>query len=140
MDLIAEVRKLNLPPGRYVVVGSAIMHQLGLREANDVDLAVTPELFETLRASGEWKEEARHGRTFLKKEPVEVIPRLDWEDYPTTAEEAIASATIIDGVAFMNLHELIKFKRALGREKDLRDISLIDAYLAQNSPGDAPSP
>ncbi len=52
MDIVAEVRKLNLPPGRYVVVGSGLMHQLGLREAKDVDLAVTPEFFETLRASG----------------------------------------------------------------------------------------
>lgn len=29
----------------------------------------------------------------------------------------------------MNLYELIKFKTALGREKDLKDIELIKKYL-----------
>ena len=29
----------------------------------------------------------------------------------------------------MNLNELIKFKTALGREKDFRDIKLINEYL-----------
>ena len=40
MDVIAEVKKLDLPLGQYVVIGSGIMAQLGLREANDVDIAV----------------------------------------------------------------------------------------------------
>lgn len=40
-------------------------------------------------------------------------------------EEIISSATLIDGIPFMNLDELIKFKIALGREKDFEDIELI---------------
>jgi hypothetical protein len=31
---------------------------------------------------------------------------------------------IIDGIPFMNLDELIKFKLSQGREKDMRDIEL----------------
>ena len=50
MDVIAEVKKLGLPLGQYVVIGSGIMAQLGLREANDVDIAVTPDLYAKLRA------------------------------------------------------------------------------------------
>ena len=130
MNVIAEVKKLDLPLGQYVVIGSGIMAQLGLREANDVDIAVTPALYATLRASGQWEEEERYGKIFLKQGAVEINPQLDWEGYATTAEEAIASATIIDGVPFMNLTELLKFKRALGRAKDLPDIVLIEEYLA----------
>ena len=130
MNIIAEVQKLDLPLGQYVVIGSGIMAQLGLRGANDVDIAVTPDLYAKLRASGEWEEEERYGKTFLKKEAVEINPRLDWESYSTTAEEAIASATIIDGVPFMNLNELVAFKRALGRVKDLIDIVIIEEHLA----------
>ncbi len=133
MDVIAEVKKLDLPLGQYVVVGSGIMPQLGLREANDVDIAVTPDLHTKLRTSGEWDEEERYGKIFLKKETVDIIPRLDWESYSTTTEEAIASAIIIDGVPFMNLTELLKFKRALGRAKDLPDIALIEEYLARRA-------
>ena len=130
MNIIAEVQKLDLPLGQYVVIGSGIMAQLGLRETNDVDIAVTPDLYAKLRASAEWEEEERYGKTFLKKEAVEINPRLDWESYSTTAEEAIASATIIDGVPFMNLNELVAFKRALGRVKDLIDIVIIEEHLA----------
>ena len=130
MNIIAEVQKLDLPLGQYVVIGSGIMAQLGLRETNDVDIAVTPDLYAKLRASGEWEEEERYGKIFLKKEAVEINPRLDWESYSTTAEDAIASATIIDGVPFMNLNELVAFKRALGRVKDLIDIVIIEEHLA----------
>ena len=73
MDVIAEVKKLDLPLGQYVVIGSGIMARLGLREANDVDIAVTPDLYAKLRASGEWEEEERYGKIFLKKEAVEII-------------------------------------------------------------------
>ena len=121
---------MNFPFGQYVVIGSGIMAQLGLRAANDVDIAVTPDLYATLSASGEWEEAERYGKIFLKKEAVEINPRLDWENYSTTADAAIASATIIDGVPFMNLNELVKFKRGLGRAKDLADIVMIEAYLA----------
>jgi hypothetical protein len=130
MNIVAEVTKLDLPLGQYVVIGSGIMAQLGLREANDVDIAVTPDLYAKLRASGEWEEEERYGKIFLKKDAVEINPRLDWECYSTTAEQAIASATVIDGVPFMNLNELVKFKCGLGRAKDLADIVMIEAYLA----------
>ena len=130
MNIITEVKKLDLPLGQYVVIGSGIMAQLGLREANDVDIAVTANLYAKLRASHEWEEEERYGKIFLKKDVVEINPRLDWESYSTTAEEAIASATIFDGVPFMNLNELLTFKRALGREKDLRDVVVLEEYLA----------
>ena len=130
MNIITEVKKLDLPLGQYVVIGSGIMAQLGLREANDVDIAVTPDLHAKLRTSGQWEEEERYGKIFLKKDAVEIIPQLDWESYPTTAEEAITSATIIDGVPFINLQELVKFKRALGRAKDLVDIVIIEEYVA----------
>ena len=97
MNIITKVKKLDLPLGQYVVIGSGIMAQLGLRAANDVDIAVTPDLCTTLRASGEWEEAERYGKIFLKKEVVEINPRLDWERYSTTVETAIASATIIGG-------------------------------------------
>ena len=54
---------------------------------------------------------------------------LTWEAYSTSTQEAIDSATVIGGIPFMNLEELKKFKTALGREKDFRDIQLIEAYL-----------
>ncbi|MDO8594779.1 MAG: hypothetical protein Q7R93_04695 [bacterium] len=128
MNIIEKAKELNFPPGEYVIVGSGPLEALGIRQASDIDVAVLPELFERLRVTGEWKEEERYGKTFLKREKVDIIPKLSWSEYPTTTEEAIASAIVIDGIYFMNLDELRKFKTALGREKDFADIALIDAY------------
>lgn len=128
MNIIERVKKLDLPLGEYVVAGSGILDALHIREARDIDIAVVPALLAKLRAEGGWEEEERYGRVFLKRGDIEIIPQLSWKDYPTTTEEAIASAMIIEGVPFMNLTELCRFKGALGREKDHADIVLINAY------------
>ena len=111
-----------------MIVGSGALDALGIRSANDIDIAITPELFKTLQASGEWEQEEQYGKLFLKQNGIDIIPQLSWKEYPTTTKEAIASALIIDGIPFMNLEELKKFKLALGREKDKADIVLIEKY------------
>lgn len=131
MNIIEDVKKLNLPLGEYVVIGSGILDVLGLRVAHDIDISVVPELYEQLMASKTWEEEVHYGKIFLKKDNIEVNPELSWQGYATTTQEAISSATVIDGIPFMNLQELRKFKKALGREKDIADIALIDAYMAE---------
>lgn len=129
MNIIQKIKELNFPDGQYVVVGSGVLDVLGIRTSGDIDIAVTKDLFNKLRESGEWREEEKYGKIFLKKEGFDIIPQLNWENYNTTTEEAIASALVIEDIPFMNLDELIKFKTALGREKDIRDIELIKEYL-----------
>ena len=105
LSILDKVKALNLPLGEYVVAGAGILEALNIRETNDIDLAVTKDLHRRLRESGEQEEEERYGKIFLKKEKIDVIPQLDWEEYSTTTEEAIQTATIIDGIPFMNLNE-----------------------------------
>ncbi|MBP6974972.1 MAG: hypothetical protein KBB54_03470 [Candidatus Pacebacteria bacterium] len=132
MSIIEKVKKLGLPLGQYVVISSGTLDALGIRPANDIDLTVLSELHEALRMSGEWKEENRYGKMFLIQEGIEINPDISWDAYPTSTEEVIRTALVIDGVPFMNLDELRKFKTALGREKDFADIVLMDMYLASN--------
>ncbi len=132
MDIIKKIKVLDFPLGEYVVIGSGILAVLGLRPARDIDIAVSPVLRDKLRSSGDWKEKIRWGKLFLSQKSVEIVTQLDWDKYPTKVEEAIVSATIIDGIPFLNLEETILFKKALGRKKDLKDISLIDQYLKKS--------
>ena len=131
MKVLQKIKELNFPKDQYVVVGSGILDVLGIRKSNDIDIAVTESLHKKLKESGEWEEHKRYEliRVFLKKDVYEIIPQLNWENYNTTTEEAISSAIIIEDISFMNLNELIKFKTALGREKDFKDIELIKEYL-----------
>jgi hypothetical protein len=127
-NLLARIKELHLPLGQYVVVGSGTLDVLGIRLAGDIDIAVMPELFNKLQKDGSWEEEERYGKIFFKKNGIDIIPKLFWKKYLTTTSQAIASALIIDGVAFMNLGELKRFKKALGREKDISDITFIEQY------------
>lgn len=128
-SIIEKIKGLNFPALQYVIVGSGTLDALGIRKASDIDIAVLPELHKKLCENSDWEKIERYGKIFLKKEGIDIIPSLDWSEYSTTTEEAIQSALIIDGIPFLNLQELKKFKKALGREKDFADIKLIDEYL-----------
>ncbi len=121
MNIFERVKSLDLPFGQYVIVGSGIMEALGMRKANDIDISVTEELFKKLKdIASEWR-----------KEGVDIKTKLLDGDYPISTEELVGSATVIEGLPFMNLDELIKFKQATAREKDFKDIELIEQYLAR---------
>jgi hypothetical protein len=128
MNVIEKLKELNLPPEQFVVVSSGTLDALGIREARDIDLLALPELRKQLRESGEWGEDERYNKIFLTKGDVEILPDVSWDKYSSTVEGLIDSALVFEGFNFMNLDELIKFKTALGREKDFRDIELIGEY------------
>ncbi|MBP6854995.1 MAG: hypothetical protein KBD26_01525 [Candidatus Pacebacteria bacterium] len=133
MKTSEKIKSLRLPIGGYVVIGSALMEELGIRKAVDIDISVTEELFNSLRSSNAWREETRYGKIFLKKDNVEINSELSWQEYKTTTLDAIQSATFIDGVPYMNIEELKKFKKALGRKKDFKDIELLISYQAKEN-------
>jgi len=55
MEFIQRVKELGLPEGQYMVVGSATLDVLGIREADDIDLLFSPELYEDLKENKGWK-------------------------------------------------------------------------------------
>lgn len=124
-EIIEKTKMLDLPQGEYVVVGSGLLGVLGLREVNDVDLVVSPDILGKFEKKEDWQKEVKWGKTFLSKKNFDMFSQLAWEKYQTTREEAIMSARHIGGVPFMNVKETIAFKQALGREKDHQDIALL---------------
>lgn len=129
-QLLADLRALELPDGEYVVFGSGPLVVRGLREGADIDLVVTPELFERLRADG-WEARTRpDGGETLSRGDLDVMCRLEFPGYRRDVRALIAKAEHIDGVPFLPLGELRVFKVALGRPKDHVDLDLIDRALA----------
>ena len=136
MNAIDEVKKLDLPAGEYLVCGSGIMSALGIRECSDIDLLVTPSLFEELKRRGwDYHEVEIDGRSRPKLTygPAEAYTELWYGNERVPGDALIAEAEIIDGVPFQPLHELLKMKRAMNREKDRRDIESIEKYLADRA-------
>jgi len=133
MSIINQVKALNLPLGQYVVVGSGAMSVHGIRPHKDIDLLVTPELYDELKQRGWTEEEKKPGFFVVTHGDVEASPKMiTVNSYQPDINNVIADADIIDGAAFMKLDELIAFKTALGREKDINDIALIKVYLSRH--------
>lgn len=137
--LLGAVRGLDLPAGQYAVFGSGPLVVRGLREGADIDLVVTPPLYARLREAPEWTVRPRDdGGETLARDDFDVMERLEFPGYVGDVPGMIADAERIDGVPFVRLPELRRFKAALNRPKDHVDLELIDAALArERTPGDA---
>lgn len=132
MDIFKKLKELNFPFGQYVVVGGA-MAAHNIREANDLDILVTPKLYTKLLEEGYkqcfCEQCLNTSRIILKKDSVDIMPNQILGNYLGDTDSLIKNADIINGFPFIQLEEFIKFKRELGREKDFEDIKLMEEYL-----------
>jgi hypothetical protein len=128
MDIFKKLKELDFPLGEYVLVGSGPLAVRGIREANDLDIAVTGELLQQLIDSKKYRQTKKYGKLFLEANNIDIITQLNWDAYPTCVEDAIRTADIINGFPFLNISETIKFKKALGRKKDFQDIRMLEDY------------
>jgi len=136
--IIEIVKKLDLLEGEYAVFGSALLDVLGLRESGDVDLILTKKLFEELARREDWEKFTyeNNGDEALKYQGDFVDVAFYYCNYFPGCDEAgilgmIKDAAIIEGVNFVSLEDTLKWKRAAGREKDLRDVGMIEGYLGR---------
>lgn len=129
INLFAELSALNLPPDQYIVVGSGILAARGIRETRDLDLVLSPELFQQYQQKG-WKEKMRpNGKPSLTKGKVELYLDVNAGNFNPTFEELKSRQQVIQGFPFISLRDLLKFKQAYGREKDLKDIEILQTLV-----------
>ncbi len=134
MDIFQKVKELHLPLGQYVVFGSGPLAAHGIRPTRDVDLFVTPELYQKLKMEG-WEEkewDLMEGK-YLSKGLYEVDDTWHYGTYNPTPEEIISVADIIHGIPFAPITEVLKWKKAFRRPKDLEDVKLIEEYILTHS-------
>lgn len=134
-DMLERIRALGLPPGQFVVFGSGPLCVRNLRECEDIDLVVTPPLFQALKRR--WGAETlvredgtRYEKVVCAEQHVEL--GIEWDYRPLfqrTLDQLIGHGDIFHGIAFASLVDVLLWKQALRRPKDLEDIALIRAYL-----------
>ena len=129
MNLFEKVKELNLPLGQYCVVGSGPLFAHNLRESNDIDLLITADLYKKLKENGWQIKHYQNGNEYLTFDCFEANINFCWKNYQPDPKYQIESAEIIKGIPFLRLDELLKWKREFRREKDLKDIVLIENYL-----------
>ena len=120
-DILERLRALDWPADEYWLVAGGAMVMYGLRpETHDLDLGCTTARADALEAAGVPFEEMSDGsgRRFTVSGDVEAFE--NW---------LMDRVELVDGVPVVSLKGLREMKRALGREKDLRDVARIDAFL-----------
>jgi hypothetical protein len=126
VNITQKVTELHLPEKQFVVVGSgALVIRNLIDNGDDIDLAVSVEVYESLKSQG-WTEEPGHGgKPVLRHEIYDVgIGYGEW-----SLEELLEDTFVVDGVPFMSLEKVLLWKKSAGRDKDLAHIRLIEEYL-----------
>ena len=131
-----KVKALDLPLDQIIVIGSGILDQLGIRPASDIDLAASSDLMKKLSdESGDWLKKFDDNQRFyfIKDDgSAEVWDGWDFDGQTVSYDDLLDYAVEYDGVRFVDLEFLRKWKSWRGREKDVRDVELIDEWRANN--------
>jgi hypothetical protein len=129
-SILSELKKIALPDGSYMVMGSGILDALDIRRAHDIDLVVNQYAFDQLLATGWDKKITSGGQHGIKHGVFEAYS--DWTDDDGTVKtvnELLVDAQWVNGVPFNSLAKLSLYKTRRGQEKDLNDLVLIQQFI-----------
>ncbi len=130
-DLIEAIERLHLKPEDYIVVSSGVLGALEIREVDDIDLVVSASVFRNYESSGQWtKRQYEDGNVYLLKDLYEVGTEWDSENGKPNLEELKKDQVMLYNIPFASLERLKQWKIKYGREKDIVDVKLIEAYLS----------
>jgi hypothetical protein len=128
-EIIAKIKAQDFPLGSYVVFGSGPLAVASIRPTDDIDLVVTPSLYMSLQQRG-WRFKADpDGNPMLYQGDFEVSKTWCTGPYRASFDDLYAKAELIDGIPFVNLHEVANWKKLFARPKDLQDLMLIEDHL-----------
>ncbi len=125
LPFIDELKALNLPDGSYAIFGSGPLAVRGIREAKDLDVLVRKDVWDELA-----KKYTRNVKgTGLQIGNIEAF--CQWSPWFDDPDALIDTAEVIDGLPFVRLEHVVSWKSAMGREKDIKDLELIENYLSK---------
>lgn len=131
-----KVKALNLPLDQIIVIGSGILDQLGIRLAVDIDLAVSSDLMKKLsEESSDWikKFDDNQRFYFIKDDgSAEVWDGWEFDGQVVSYDGLLDYVVEYDGVRFVNLEFLSRWKKWRSLEKDTQDVKLIDEWRVNN--------
>jgi hypothetical protein len=129
--LFRLLEKLALPLGDYVVTGSGPLLAHGLKASiHDLDLVARGKAWEIAKEKAPviGSQSGFGKRIVLDRGAIEIFDH--WIGGLTDVDAMIEGAEVIEGVPFMSLRDTLRWKRGLGRAKDLADVRLIEEFLA----------
>ena len=122
-DIIKRLNSFPYDKGEYWVITGSAMVLYGIREkTHDIDMGCTSKMADQLEKDGYSYTLTESGnRKFVIGEDIEIFE--NWK---------FGTIEHIDGVPVLSLDGLIEMKISLGREKDIKDITLIKEFSQKN--------
>ncbi len=120
------LRKLNLPRDEFAICGSGPLAVREIRDSHDIDIVVKKKLWEQL-AKKYPVHQYDYERNFIQIRDIELSE--GWFPLPENSDKLIETADVINGFRFVKLGYVMKWKKIMNREKDKKDIKLIEKYL-----------
>ena len=118
-DIINRLKEFPYSKDEYWVITGSAMVLYGIRElTHDIDMGCSSKMADQLEKDGYVPTLTESGnRKFIIGDEIEIFE--NWK---------YGSIERIDGVPVLSLDGLIEMKKSLGREKDHRDIALIEEF------------
>lgn len=129
------LRNYRLPIRHFAITGSGPLGIRNLRPIGDIDLLVSDVLWKDLASAYEVREENDETKIVFPDGIISAYREGSFSSFiemPSVAKR-IAEAEIIEGLPFEALQYVILFKKMWGREKDLEDLQLIEAWQKKTS-------
>lgn len=122
-DIVRVLKGYEWPRDQYWITAGAGMVMHGIRKSTaDIDAGCTTGLMDMLLDSNAGEYFEKCGRAIKVDDIIELFE--NWN---------VDSVEIIDGFQVASIESIKKQKLKLGREKDMADISAIEAYLSNIS-------
>ncbi len=133
-SFLQKIKNLQLPAGEFAIFGGGPLAVRNIRESHDADLIVSEKLFGEYKQKLGWKYKSfeRDGRYVEMIEKDEIEFYKDWGPGKWDIAKLIQESEIINGLPFVKLAEVLKWKKISDREKDKKDILFIENYLQNN--------
>lgn len=124
------LRQLNLPEKDFAIFGGGPMWAHGLRDKlNDLDVVARGDAWLMVTKLGTPQPtEIKVGQVVeLDRGNIEVFNA--WGPGTWDVHDLIDTAEIIDGIRFVKLSNVLKWKKLMGRPKDIDHVKLIEQYM-----------
>lgn len=123
---------MRLPEDEFVIVSSGSLAVRGIRDARDLDICVSDKLWGELVKKYPVKKKGGIEVIDTGEKDIEILGKgsVFRDSSIASVAKIISTADLIGGIRYINLELLTMFKQKMGREKDIKDIQLINGYLA----------
>lgn len=122
MKYLKELKKLNLPLKEYAIFGSGPLDIRKIRESNDLDIVVKKSLWNKLIKK-------YTSKTDYLIQIGDIGVYRTWPPWRENIDELIDDCEIIEGFPFIKLKYVLIWKKHINRDKDKKDVKLIENYL-----------